>query len=1027
MDLGVVETLAHYRAARHLVYDVDFMLDIGGQDMKAMFIKDNVVQKIEINEACSSGCGTFLQTFAQILNCSVNDFAEKACLSTTPCDLGSRCTVFMNSRVKQSLREGADIQDMAAGLAYSVIRNCLNKVLKINDFSKLGDHIIVQGGTFLNPSVHRAFEKLIGKKVVCPEIAGLMGAFGCALAARDLYLEKGLHSRSLADFIEMAHVGDCKNKEIHCHGCENQCSVSQLAFDNGSTFYSGNRCERVFNNGGKQARTGLNFARFKEDLLFKRGMKPDGPIRCTIGIPRALNIYENFPFWNTLFVELGMEVRLSSPSNAALYEKGTGTIMSDSICFPAKLVHGHIMDLVEKGVDRIFYPTVVYEQNEQGGFNSYNCPIVTGYPEVIKSSINPDMRFGVPYDMPVINFRDLRLLKKTCITYFKSFGISRRDISFAFAKALQSHQLFKRRLREKAKEVVETAAKEGRKVILLVGRPYHLDRLINHGVPEMLSHLGVDVITEDSVPLSDTLNDVQALTQWSYSNRLYHAGKYAGKERHVEVVQLNSFGCGLDAIATDELAEILKPFGKHLTLVRVDEIASAGSIKLRLRTLVESPAFTQKVSGKDGHDRKRLPIFTIKDKGRRILVPFFSKFHSPFVETTFRDLGYNFEVLPPPNRDSLDMGLRYTNNEICYPAIIIVGDILKALNSGQHDLHDVAVGITQTGAQCRASNYASLIKKGLLGAGYDIPVVTIHLQSSTLNEQPGFEFSRVELMKIGLYALAFADALSLMYHPLLVREQEKGSAWKIVQKYLHLWHADHERSRRKTLSLLERAVEEFNGVPIYEGTFPRVGLVGEIYAKYNDFCNHHVVEWMAYNGLEVEVPSLINFFTQGFVNYRADIEKRLTRKSIFSSLSMFIENRVQQFLTNVDATLRQYRFYRPFPDINDIAKKASTVVDLANQFGEGWLIPGEIMKMAEDGVENILCLQPFGCIANQVIAKGVEKRMRDMYPNLNILFVDLDANTSEANMFNRLHFLANQAKLSSELQSVKKPHAYSSV
>jgi predicted CoA-substrate-specific enzyme activase len=1019
LDMGVVETLAHYRAARHLVKDVDFMLDIGGQDMKAMFIEDGIIQKIEINEACSSGCGTFLQTFAQILNCPVEDFAEKACFSSSPCDLGSRCTVFMNSRVKQSLREGADIQDMAAGLAYSVIRNCLNKVLKINDFTKLGNHIVVQGGTFLNPSVHRAFERLTGKQIVCPEIAGLMGAFGCALTVRDRHMEGELGSRSLSDFDAMGDVGECKSRSVQCHGCSNQCSVSQLEFGNGVTFYSGNRCERVFSNGGEQTRRGVEFARFKEDLLFHRDMTPNGPVRCTVGIPRALNMYENFPFWCTLFVELGMEVRLSPPSNTAVYEKGAGTIMSDSICFPAKLVHGHIMDLVEKGVDRIFYPNVVYEHNEHKGFNSYNCPIVTGYPDVIRSSINPANRFGIPYDMPIITFKDLNLLKKNCVDYFKSFGIRKRDIARAFSKAIAAQQSFKQALRKRAEEIVSSAAKEDRKVILLVGRPYHLDRLINHGVPEMLSQLGVDMITEDAVPFSGTLDDMQVLTQWSYSNRLYNAGKYACREKNVEVVQLNSFGCGLDAIATDELTEILKSTGKNLTLVRVDEIASPGSIKLRLRTLVESPAFKSWAPRKGVNGRKRLPPFTVQDRDRKILVPFFSKFHSPFVESSFKDLGYAFEVLPPPDKDSLDTGLRYTNNEICYPAIIVVGDILKALRSGQYDRHRVAAGITQTGAQCRASNYASLIKKGLLSAGYDIPVVTVHFQNTALNEQPGFEFSRVELMKIGLYALAFADALSLMYHPLLVREKEKGTAWNIVDQYLQLWLADTVRSKQKTLMLLEKAVEELNHVPVHEGVFPKIGLVGEIYAKYNDFCNHHVVDWMAQNGVEVEVPSLMNFFTQGFVNHRVDIEKRLERKTLLSSLSPFIENRVNRFFRQVDEVLRLYRYYRPFPDINTIASKAVHIVDMANQFGEGWLIPGEIMNMAEEGVENILCLQPFGCIANQVIAKGIEKRMRDIYPNLNILFVDLDANTSEANMFNRLHFLVNQAKMSCELQAAE--------
>ncbi len=1025
LDLGVVETLAHYRAARHLVNDVDFMLDIGGQDMKAMFIENGIVQKIEINEACSSGCGTFLQTFAQILKCSVTDFAEKACLSPSPSDLGSRCTVFMNSRVKQFLREGADIQDMAAGLAYSVVRNCLTKVLKINNFSKLGNTIVVQGGTFLNPSVHRAFEKLTGKKVFCPEIAGLMGAFGCALTVRDLYHEEDFLSKSLSDFEKMGDVGECRNRSIQCNGCANQCSVSKLEFGNGVIFHSGNRCERIFNNGGKQTRKGVDLAQFKEDLLFNRNMRPSGSIRCKIGIPRVLNMYENFPFWCTLFVELGIEVQLSSPSNTVLYEKGAGTIMSDSICFPAKLVHGHIMDLIERGVGRIFYPNIVYERNEPEGFNSYNCPIVTGYPDVIRSSINPEKRFGIPYDTPIITFKDLHLLKKSCIRYLKAFGISRREILRAFSKALHVAQVFRQDLQKRADEIVRAAEKEGRKVILLVGRPYHLDRLINHGVPEMLSQLGVDMITEDSVPFSGNLDDVQVLTQWSYTNRLYNAGKYAGSKKNVEVVQLNSFGCGLDAIATDELTEILKSYGKNLTLVRVDEIASPGSIKLRLRTLVESPAFKHGAYKKDVNGRKRLPPFTTADRSRKVLVPFFSKFHSPFVETVFRDLGHNFEVLPPPTRDSLDMGLRYTNNEICYPAIIVVGDLLKALSSGQYDLNNVAVGITQTGAQCRASNYASLIKKGLLGAGYDIPVITVHFKSATLNEQPGFEFSRIQLMKIGLYALAFADALSLMYHPMLVREREKGTAWRIVQNYLNLWHSDSLRSRQKTLTLLEKAVEAFNRVPVYEGIFPKVGLVGEIYAKYNDFCNHHVIDWMTQNGVEVEVPCLMNFFTQGFVNYRVDIEKRVERKSIFSSLSLFVERRVNHFLMQVDAILRHYRYYKPFPEINDIAAKAARIVDLANQYGEGWLIPGEIIKMAEEGIENILCLQPFGCIANQVIAKGIEKRMRDIYPNLNILFVDLDANTSEANMFNRLHFLINQAKLSCEMGSNEQAHRLS--
>ena len=1016
LDMGIVETLAHYRAARHLAEDVSFILDIGGQDMKALFVDNGSVRKIEINEACSSGCGTFLQTFAEILNCSVEEFSERACYSSSPCDLGSRCTVFMNSRVKQSLREGADLQDMAAGLAYSVVRNCLTKVLKIKDLSELGDKVVLQGGTFLNPSVQRAFEKLTGKKVYCPDIAGLMGAYGCALGVRDQVLDQGLPIEAPGHLRELGKIGDCRRKLVHCKGCSNQCMVTRLQFDNGKVFYSGNRCERIFSNGGQSGSKGFNLTEYKEKLLFERAYKKDDHPKTVIGMPRALNMFENFPFWCTLFVELGFEVKLSSASSAPLYEKGMGTIMSDSICFPAKMVHGHIMDLMEQGVDRIFYPIIVYEHFEQKGFNSFNCPIVTGYPAVIRSAMDPERKKGIPLDTPPITFKDVKLLKKSCFRYFSQFHIDRRCFSRAFAKARKAHQEFKDDLRKRSAEVMQKASQEGRQVVMVVDRPYHLDRHINQGVHETLSQMGIDVITGDSVPLPEnTLGDVLALTQWEYTNRLYNAGKFANDHENVEVVQLNSFGCGLDAIATDALSDILKESGKNLTVIRIDEISSPGSIKLRLRTLVESLKMKSRSRKQDIFKRRVLPLFMKEDRHREILVPFFSDFYSPFAESAFAESGYRFKVLPPPDRHSLEIGLKYTHNEICYPAIIVVGDILKALESGQYDPSRVAIGISQTGAQCRASNYVTLIKRGLLWAGYHIPVVTVHFKGSDLHPQPGFNFNRRKLIKTGLYSLAFADSLSLMYHPALVREKREGSAWEIVRKYLDLWHLDDEKSEDKVLRLLDGAVKEFNSLPLNEGRYPKIGLVGEIYAKYNNFCNQNVVEWLARKGVEVEVPCLMNFFTQGLVNFGVDMDKYIEKRSPFIHLVHYFNRKLISFFGRVDSILEQYRYFHPFPLIDDIAKRAEQVVDLTIQFGEGWLIPGEIMKMAERGVENVLCLQPFGCIANQVIAKGIEKRMKDLYPNLNILFVDLDPNTSEANIFNRLHFLVKSARVSMEL------------
>jgi predicted CoA-substrate-specific enzyme activase len=1021
LDMGIVETLAHYKAAQHISPDVSFILDIGGQDMKALFIQNGAVHKIEINEACSSGCGTFLQTFAETLGTPMDRFAESACYARSPCDLGSRCTVFMNSKVKQFFREGADMEDISAGLAYSVIRNCLNKVLKIKDMDELGRKVVVQGGTFLNPSVQRAFELLTGKDVYCPDIAGLMGAYGAALAVKDRAAiqdrdrDKGL---SMPDF---GGVGGCQKSNIHCNGCSNQCLVTKLHYENGKVFYSGNRCEKIFGTDGKTDKPGFNMTEFKEHLLFERDYGPTGPGVTTIGMPRALNMFENFPFWCTLFTELNFRVVLSSPSSASLYEKGVGTVMSDSICFPAKMVHGHIMDLLDKGVDRIFYPVVVYEKAEQKGQNSYNCPIVTGYPEVIRSAINPANRNGTPFDDPTIAFHDTSLLKKGCFAYFRTLGIKRRHFNQALNKAIEAQKVYRETLWKKTEEIIQESYKHKRPVVILAGRPYHLDRFINHGAPQMLSQLGVDVVTEDGIPPADSLKEVQALTQWAYSNRLYSAGLYAGDFENISIVQLNSFGCGLDAIAIDELSELSKKAGKNLTVVRIDEIESPGAIKLRLRTLVESLKFSHQIPAAGQVERKNLPLFLEKDKKRTILAPYFSRFYSPFVESALRDSGYVFKVLPPPDDESLKIGLKYSNNEICYPAILVVGDLIKAIQKGKYSPSQIAVGITQTGAQCRASNYVTLIKKGLIGAGYDIPVVTVHLKSTTLNEQPGFEFDRMDLMKTGLYAIAFADALSLMYHAMIVREQEKGSTWNLVQKYFRIWHADKERSDRKVIDLIRKAVDDFNLLAVKDQSeYPKIGIVGEIYVKYNGYSNYHVVDWLTDQGIEVEVPCLMNFFTQSFVNFKVDKEKYLRKRELYTPLVLYYERKVHRFLRKLDGALEGFRFYRPFPNIHHVADRAAKVLNLANQYGEGWLIPGEIISMVERGVENVLCLQPFGCIANQVVAKGIEKGMRDQYPDLNILFIDLDANTSHANMLNRLHFLVRSAKVSQRFHGIEK-------
>ncbi|MBU1581524.1 MAG: CoA protein activase, partial [Proteobacteria bacterium] len=589
VDKGIVETIAHYTAARFIDPEVSFILDIGGQDMKAIFIDHGVIHRIELNEACSSGCGSFLETLANSLNHSIKEFAHLACHAKRPCDLGTRCTVFMNSKIKQSLRENATVEDISAGLSFSVIKNCLFKVLKLNAMSEMGDHIVLQGGTFKNPSIVRALELMTGKEVKTTQMPELMGAFGAALAAHADHAADPESPTGFPALTELEQIENYHTNQMTCKGCENNCRVTRFAFPNGKSFFSGNNCEKYYGAKGEQNDKGFDFVSYKNDLIFNRDLSPHHHPVLTIGIPRCLNIYENFVFWHALFTGCGINVRLSSPSTVLMSEKGMGTVMSDNICFPAKLVHGHIYDLAQKKVDRIFYPIVVYEKKEYAqALNTYNCPIVSSYADVIESSIHPAQRFGIPLDKPVVTFNDELLLRKTCVAYLKPFGISKKKIHQALDSALDVQKKLKRQFQKRAQAIIDQAEKNHSLLIVLAGRPYHSDGLINHKIPDILTGLGADIITEDVVPSDgESLKNVQVLTQWSYPNRIYNAAQWvAQKPDNIQMVHLNSFGCGPDAIVIEEAKEILKAGQKNHTLIKVDEISNSGSVRLRLRSMV---------------------------------------------------------------------------------------------------------------------------------------------------------------------------------------------------------------------------------------------------------------------------------------------------------------------------------------------------------------------------------------------------------------------------------------------------------
>lgn len=1010
LDFGMVETIAHYMGAYHFDEDISFILDIGGQDMKAIFIENGIIKRLEINEACSSGCGSFIETFANSLNYSVPDFSIIALESKRPCDLGTRCTVFMNSKVKQAQREGATVADISAGLGYSVIGNCLNKVLKLKDYKELGDHIMVQGGTFRNLSVLRTLEIELGKEVMVTDAPELMGAYGSALYARKKYKTNETKSAKLS---EIAKPKEYTTSKSICRGCENVCTITRFKFENGERFYAGNKCEKIFTNSGSKVKKGANMHTEKYDLLFERPTI-ENKNAIQLGLPRILGTYENYPFWHKLFTECGINIVLSDKSTMQMFETGISTIMADNICFPAKLSHGHIYNLIDKKVDRIFMPYIIFENKDDAETNnSYNCPIVTGYSDVIKSAINPEKNFNIPVDAPTFTFANKKLMKIACEKYIKSLlpNISIHQINKAFTEALKAQNDYETELNQRAKEILNDAVSENRLVVLLAGRPYHIDPLIQHKIADMVTDFGADVITEDIVRDLQVFTDkIQSVMQWEYTNRVFKSALWASNEapQNVSYVQITSFGCGPDAFILDEVNDILHRNGKNATIIKVDDINNIGSTRLRIRSLVESLKFknSNKVYKKD--IPIQTPLFTKKERHRTILAPWFGDFYSPFIPPIFELMGYKLKNLPPSDYESVRYGLKYSNNEICYPATLIVGDLMKALEEGEYNRNEIALGITQTGGQCRATNYVALIKKAMIAAGFDdIPVITVSTTSG-LNEQPGFEIKWRKYIKVIAAAVIYADCLSQLYYSTAPRETEQGGAKRLQQQYLELGvDAIKRNDANRFYELIEMASNEFLAIN-NQRDIQRIGIVGEIYVKYNDFGHKNIVNWLISQGVEPVLPPLTKFFINSFASQEARIKGNIKERKIPKFIMDFAEKTVYKMIRKMEKKISHYPFYISMSDIHQDAKNASEIISTNAQFGEGWGIPAEFAEFAENGVNNVVSLQPFGCIANHIISKGIEKRTRELYPNLNLLFLDFDSGMSEANIFNRLHFMIEQ-------------------
>lgn len=1147
LDEGVVETMAHYRGAEMVSPGVTAVIDIGGQDMKYLAINDGVIDSIAVNEACSSGCGSFLQTFAISMGLTIQEFTQAALNSTHPVDLGSRCTVFMNSSVKQAQKEGASIEDIAAGLCYSVVRNALYKVIKLRDSGELGDTVVVQGGTFLNDAVLRAFELLTEREVTRPNIAGLMGAYGAALTARMHYADEAededvdttdtkeaviagvRHTASnILSGEELDNLSMTSERDV-CKLCQNHCKLTITTFQDGSRYVTGNRCERGGDAKKKRSdRPNLYDYKYKRCFAYRR-LTDKNATRGEIGIPRVLNMYENYPFWFTLLTSLGFKVMISGRSSHELFETGIESIASENICYPAKLVHGHIKWLLSKGVKTIFYPCVSYEENlVPNTDNHYNCPVVANYPVVIGANM-PELREeGIRYMRPYFNMANHELMVDRIVEEFAWANVTREEAETAVKAAYAENEVFKHDVQMEGLKALAYMKEHDCRGIVLAGRPYHIDPEVNHGIPETICSLGMVVLSEDSIcelqpgeklNLSDflaadeddpckknadgfrhvedrkvTKMPLRVTNQWAYHARLYSAANFVASYPGLELVQLNSFGCGLDAITTDQVGEILADKADVYTMLKIDEVSNLGAAKIRLRSLkaaVEErernkqrgiaavmPNKQDSASNKQGEFRKTgseaptpgrqvmldtvmkaNPKLTeaVKAASRRaaengigeakksahnsatmskyanrvpfgkdmkdytIVAPQMSPIHFSLVESVIRSGGYKFDILEHASRENVETGLKYVNNDACYPAIMVIGQLVDAILDGKYDPEHTALAITQTGGMCRATNYFGLIRKALVDAGYpQIPVIAISTQG--IEDNPGFTATPALLHRV-IKALIIGDLLMKCLYRVRPYEVTPGSANQLY----HTWdtivretleHHGHSKTARKFIgkgylpyqTLVKEIVKSFDALPLKdEPRKVRVGVVGEILVKYQPDANNHVVDVIESQNCEAVVPGIMEFMTTR--PYISDWNEHYLgmggNKLGYALMRKALDMYNAPVHKAIDLAHGKFSQDLPMPEL---VKKADEVTSVGVQAGEGWLLTAEILELIESGCPNVICAQPFACLPNHVTGRGMFGKIRRLHPEANIVSIDYDPGASEANQLNRIKLMISAAK-----------------
>ena len=1015
VDLNEIETIAHYTAAKQFEPDVTAIIDIGGQDMKYIKMKNGAIDNIMLNEACSSGCGSFIETFAKSLNLEISQFVKEAIEAKRPVDLGSRCTVFMNSKIKQAQKEGYTVGDISSGLSYSVIKNAIQKVMKVRDTATLGDHIVVQGGTFYNDAVLRAFEKIVGKDVVRPDIAGLMGAYGMALLSKEQY-ESNLDMEYTSTILKADELDKLEIKVTHarCNNCENHCKLTINKFSNGSIHVSGNRCEKGA--GITTNKKNLpNLVQYKYQRIFDyKPLEEQYATRGTIGIPRVLNMYEDYPFWFTFLTSLGFRVIISDKSTRKTYEKGMESMPSESVCYPAKISHGHIENLIEKGIKTIFYPCMPYSRKEyEKADNHYNCPIVISYSEVLKNNVEDLKTHNIKFMNPFLPFETKNLVKKIMeLDEFKEYNFTKKELLEAAEKAEAEYQKCKKDIRDKGSETVRYIEENNLRGIVLAGRPYHIDPEINHGIDTLITSLGLCVLTEDSVSdKTEAKHPIRVVDQWVFHARLYAAADYVGKHDNLELVQLNSFGCGVDAVTTDQVEEILSSYDKMYTLIKIDEVNNLGAVRIRIRSLLAS--MNKRIAKKqeekaDGDYGLKKKIFTKEmKKDYTILIPQMAPVHFDLLESAVQAAGYNAVLLRECTQHTVETGLKYVNNDACYPSILVTGQMIEALESGKYDLNKTALIMSQTGGGCRATNYIGFIRRALekAGMGY-IPVISM---SAGIEKNPGLKVN-LEMANKALQALIYGDVFMRVLYKTRPYEKVKGSANALHEKWKKIAIESVKKANKKQFKKnIQNIVKEFDELELVDIKKPKVGIVGEILVKFMPLANNFIVELLEEEGAEAVCPDLIDFFMYSLYNANFKAEY-LGKKKSSAKINNFLIWFIERYRKCANDALAASKRFHPTVPIQKLAEYASPIVSCGNQTGEGWFLTGEMMELIHGDVPNIVCIQPFGCLPNHIVGKGVIKEIRQAFPDANIVAIDYDPGASEVNQINRIKLMLSAAE-----------------